>query len=388
MVRRLLAGEPADRRQDPEGIGRQEDDVLRAGRDAGRVGVADEVERIRGPGVLGEPLRVEVQLPRLGEHVGVLEDRPEALGGGEDVGLVHRGQADRLGIAATLEVEGVAVAPAVLVVADQASLRIGRERGLPGTAEAEEDARITAGAHVDRGVHRQHALVGHQVVHDGERGLLDLAGVLRPDDDDLHPPQVEQDRRAGAGPVGRRVGLEAGHVDDREVGDEGREVLLRRPAEEVAGEDAGPGGLGVDAEAAAVLGVRTDVHVLCVELLVRDVLDEPRPETVVVLLADLVVHVAPPDLVLAPGLADDELVLGRAARVLAGVHDERAVGGDGALAGADRVLVELGHRQVGDDAGADEWGRRGIGQRHGQYLGCGAGARPCRWFVTGRASRA
>ena len=73
------------------------------------------------------------------------------------------------------------------------------------------------------------------------------------------------------------------------------------------------------------------------------------------LLADLVVDLAPPDLVLAPGLADDELVLGRAARVLAGPDDERALGGDGALAGADRALVQLGDGEVGQDAAADAW---------------------------------
>ena len=144
------------------------------------------------------------------------------------------------------------------------------------------------------------------------------------------------------------IGLEAGHVDDREVGDEGREVLARRPAEQVAREDAGPGGLGVDAQAAAVRRVRADVHVLRVQLLVRDVLHEAGAEPVVVLLADLVVDLAPPDLVLAPRLADDELVLGRAAGVLAGADDERALGGDDALAVADRALVELGDGQVGE----------------------------------------
>ena len=44
-------------------------------------------------------------------------------------------------------------------------------------------------ADVDRRVHRQHALVGHEVVHDRERALLDLAGVLGADDEDLHPPR-------------------------------------------------------------------------------------------------------------------------------------------------------------------------------------------------------
>ena len=39
--------------------------------------------------------------------------------------------------------------------------------------------------------------------------------------------------------------------------------------------------------------------------------------------------------------------------MLAGADDERAVGGDHALAVADRVLVQLGGRQVGADDAAE-----------------------------------
>jgi hypothetical protein len=105
--------------------------------------------------------------------------------------------------------------------------------------------------------------------------------------------------------------------------------------------------------------MRADVAVLGEERLARDVLDEPRPEPVVVLLADRLVDLAPPHLVGRGGLADDELVLRRAARVLARPDDERPLGGDHALAGADRVLVQLGGRTVGvhDATERGPWGR-------------------------------
>ena len=61
--------------------------------------------------------------------------------------------------------------------------------------------------------------------------------------------------------------------------------------------------------------------------------DEAGAQAVVVGLADRAVDRAPPDLGLARRLGDDELVLGRAAGVLAGPDDERAVGGDEPLAG-------------------------------------------------------
>ena len=63
--------------------------------------------------------------------------------------------------------------------------------------------------------------------------------------------------------------------------------LGRGPAEEVAGEDAGPGGLGVDAQRATVIGVGADVAVLGVTAArSATYVDEPGPEPVVVLLAD------------------------------------------------------------------------------------------------------
>jgi hypothetical protein len=56
----------------------------------------------------------------------------------EDVRLTLGSQVDRLRITATLDVEDAVVAPAVLVVANEMSLRIGGERGLSRAAESEE----------------------------------------------------------------------------------------------------------------------------------------------------------------------------------------------------------------------------------------------------------
>ena len=68
-------------------------------------------------------------------------------------------------------------------------------------------------------------------------------------DEDLLARQVDQDDRLAAGAVALRVGLEAGRVDDREVGLEADQVVRRRPDEQVVAEDARPGRLGVGAHA-------------------------------------------------------------------------------------------------------------------------------------------
>ena len=329
--------------------------------DPGLVGVADELERVGAPRVLREALRVQIELARARVEVDVLEDRPEAARRLEDVGLVHRGQADGLGVAAALEVEHPVVAPTVFVVADEPPLRVRRERRLAGARQPEEDDRVAGGADVDRRVHRQDPFVGQQVVHDREGALLDLAGVLGADDEDLHPLQVDEDGRLGPRALGGGVGLEGRDAHDREVRREPGEVGLGGATEQVPGEEAGPGRLRVHAQRAAMPGVGADVAVLGVQVALGAVRHEACPQALVVGLADGPVHRTPPDVVAGRRLLDDELVLRGPAGVLAGPNDERTVGGDEAFAVPDRVLVQLGARQVGADGPAQGRGRSGRG---------------------------
>src|SRR3990170_2176254 len=134
----------------------------------------------------------------------------------------------------------------------------------------------------------------------------------------------------------------------------------------------------------------TDVEVLAVDGPICDVLQQARAEADVVLLADGPIDRSPPDLVDAAGLLDQELVLRRAAGVLTGAYDERAVGGDDALAVADGMLVELGGRKVAIRRLDARGGVAKLGGRHGLLLTSdlgallGRGGRLCE--QTGRAS--
>ena len=65
VVGGLGVGQPRDRRQHAERVGGEQDHGPRLAGHPGRVGVADEVERVGAAGVLGEPLRVEVELARV-----------------------------------------------------------------------------------------------------------------------------------------------------------------------------------------------------------------------------------------------------------------------------------------------------------------------------------
>ena len=85
--------------------------------------------------------------------------------------------ADALGITAALDVEHAVVRPSVLIIADQLSLRIGREAGLTGAAQAEEQGCVAARADIRRAVHALHAFQRKKEVHDREDRFLELSCV-------------------------------------------------------------------------------------------------------------------------------------------------------------------------------------------------------------------
>src|SRR4051794_19273971 len=84
-------------------------------------------------------------------------DGTKAVGGVPDHRLGFLRELDGLGVAAALEVEDAVRRPAGLVVADQRAVRIGRQRGLAGAGEAEEQRAVAVLADVRRAMHRHHA---------------------------------------------------------------------------------------------------------------------------------------------------------------------------------------------------------------------------------------
>src|SRR5207253_10470271 len=118
-----------------------------------------EVDRVGSPRVFGLFVGVVVGHSRARVVYDVLQDRAEALGRRVDLRLRLLVDADGLGVAPSLEVENASVAPAVLVVTDQAPGWIGGERRLACAAEAEEEGHIVPRLiRVRRAVHWKHAL--------------------------------------------------------------------------------------------------------------------------------------------------------------------------------------------------------------------------------------
>ena len=86
--------------------------------------------------------------------------------------------------------------------------------------------------------------------------------------------EVDQDDRLAARAVALGVGLEAGRVDDGEVGHEADQVLRAGPDEQVVAEDAGPGRLGVGAHRAPLARIGADEAVLHEQLALEHVVDD------------------------------------------------------------------------------------------------------------------
>lgn len=221
---------------------------------AGDLGVADVLDGVRAvgtgqqldsqlikakqlgyspSGVLGEGRVVVVDLARVLVEHDVLENRTEA-DGAKDIRLLLGRETDALGVAAALDVEHAALAPAVLVVADQRAVGVGRERRLARAGEAEEERDVAVLALVGRRVQRQHVVDdGHLVEQDGEDALLHLARVLGAQDDHLLVGKVNGDRGARGHAFGEAVGRERARIVDRIVGVEVLELLAGRADEHV-----------------------------------------------------------------------------------------------------------------------------------------------------------
>ena len=132
-----------------------------------------------------------------------------------------------------------------------------------------------------------------------------------------------------------------------------RELRGGRRDEHRLGEEGVVRAAGDHAHADPVVRVGAGEGIDDVERILRvEVLDDLRAQAVEPLLGQRVVDLAPPDAILGAGLADDELVLRRAAGERAGVDGERAAVGQRAVAAPQRGRVELRRRRAPDD-GAD-----------------------------------
>ena len=200
-----------------------------------------------------------------------------------------------------------------------------------------------------------------------EDRLLDLPGVRRPADQDLPFGRIEGDERARAGAVLGRVGLERRGMQHHAFRREGLELGLLRRDEHRPGEQRMERARRHDPHRHAIRRIGAGVGIDDVQVPLAEVSGHLRVEALEAPGLERLVDLAPPDPLLGAGLAHDELVVRRAARVLAGLDDERATLREDAVASANG-LRDQGR---GRDVPAHRAG--GIDAVHGQIDDFGHG---------------
>ena len=259
------------------------------------------------------------------------------------------GDVDGLGIASALDVEDGVLSPAMLVVADELAIFRRRERGLARAGKAEEHTgAVRNGVHVAGAVHGKDAVLnGQQVVHRREDGFLDLARVLRADDEDDLLGEVDKDRGLRVRVVTLGVKLKPRRSHDDEVGKpEVGKLLLRGAHKHLMGKERLARELGDDAELAGVAAIGTCNAMDDEKTALREVRDDLRLDAGIVLLRHGNVYLAPGDIVMHLRRVDDESVVRGATSVLTSLDAQGTGGGKRALAAIDRLLDEDGGRAV------------------------------------------
>jgi len=252
----LLGGELGDRGQHTAGVAGQQDDICGVVvADAGNLGVPDVLNGVGTAGVLSQGGVVVVDITADGVEDDVLQDGTE-LDGVENIGLLLSRETNALGVAATLDVEDTLIAPAVLVITDQLTLGIGRQGGLAGTGQTEEDGNIALLTLVGRGVEGQNVVLDrHLVEEDGEDTLLHLTGVLGTQDDHLLLGEVDGNGGGRGHTLSETVGGERASIVDDIVGVEVLQLLATGADKHVAHEESmvGTGADNTNADAVALV---------------------------------------------------------------------------------------------------------------------------------------
>ena len=339
VIHGLAGGQPGDGRQHAKGIGRQHDDILGVSRPAGGRGVGDVIDRIGGAGIFRVGRVVQVQRAGGRVHHHIFQHRAEAFGGRENLRLRLAAQLDDLGIAAAFDVEDAVFAPAMLVIADQRARRIGRQRGLAGTGKPEKDRRLAVRANIGGAVHAHHPFGRQQVVHDGEDRLLHLASIGGAADQDHFLVEVYRDHGLAGAAMTRRIGIEAGQVDDGEFRIEALQLFGGGPDQKLVHEQRVPGEFGDHSYRNAMREIGTAEQILGEQLAPFGMGHHVGMERIEMRGAHRLV-VVPPDLGFGGGVAHHKLVRCRASGMHARAHHQRTILGNHAFAAAHRFFVQ------------------------------------------------
>ena len=234
----------------------------------------------------------------------------------------------------------------MLVVTDQHTVGVGRQRSLTGAGQAEEHSTVTVLADVGRAVHGKHTHLRQHIVHHGEHGLLDLAGILSAADDHLVCFIVHQNGSLRAGTVDLGDALEARCGNDGVILMKVLQLLGSRTAQQLVDKQVLAGQLIHNAKCLGVLGIGAGKTVKNKYFLPLQVSNDFGANGVKLGLLNGAVHLAPRNIIMDGGCVNDKLIVGAAAGVFTGLDHQRAGIGQCTLTAAQCVFGQLCRRQI------------------------------------------
>ena len=234
----------------------------------------------------------------------------------------------------------------MFIVADELAVGVSGQGGLAGAGQTEEDSGVTFCADVSGAVHGEYALLGQDVVHDGEDGLLDFACVLGAADDCQMLFVVQQDRSFGVGAVAFGDALEAGSSDDGVVGFKAYQLVSGGAAQQVGDEQVLACQFVYDTEVLGVLGVSACKAVENEDFAILQISNNLFVQRIELRLRDGTVYLAPCNVIVYAFGVNDELIVCGTAGVLAGLNDQSAGLAQQAFAATQSVFGQLCVGQV------------------------------------------
>ena len=330
VVHRSFGCEFAHRRQNAKGIAGQKDDVFWMPARTGDLCIGNVLDGIGRAGVLRDGIIVVIDHAGHGVKNHVFEHGAKA-DGIVNLGFTRAGKADALGVTTAFKIEDAALAPTVLVIADEAALRIRRQGGFAGAGQAKKERGVALFAHIGRAVHGQNVLFGQEVIEHGEDALFHFAGVFRAQNDHFSKFKAEVDAGGRGHFGGVQVGGKPARVDDGIIGfAKIFEFCARGPHEHVVHEQ-GLVRAGADhAHFDAVFGIPTRVPIHDIDAVANiEIVNSAHAVDEKGVLVEFDVDLAPPDVARAVRVFHDALVAWAAPGFFARAHDQGPSAGDG-----------------------------------------------------------
>ena len=309
-------------------------------RRAGFRRIGNKGKRISAARIFSQRIIIKIKLAGDRIHDNIFEHRAEALGGGKNFRLGFFRQIDHFGVTAAFKIEHAIFRPAMLIIADQFAIGVGRQCGFAGARQAEENRAIAIRPDIDRTMHRHDALGRQSIIEHGKHRFLGLTGIRCAANQNHFLVKIDRNHGLGAAAVARRIGFETGEIQNHKLWFKTFQFIFLRLDEQVLDEQGMPSQLGDHAGCEAVGLIGPAEQILHQQLPAFGIGQHVFMQRLELLTAYGFI-IVPPNIVFRGRVANDEFILRRAPRMGPCFDQKRAAGCNFALAARQRQFVNF-----------------------------------------------